>query len=227
MGTACETKCVHGTPKVSPNDNLAICACDNCYSGISCEMECSGRGTCTNDTCDCGFDGWRGKTCESKGCPGWGSDCSGHGTCIAALGHCYCRPGWAGRGCEIPQCPGGGNCSEHGLCDGINHDPPVCITCDPGYKGTGCDQRCFNGTVVKLDNSEVCQCDACFTGIDCSKECNGRGTCQGKQCVCQKGWRGDRCEIVGCPGIGSDCSGHGDCLAVNQECDCYRGWKGR
>ena len=225
MGRACETKCENGTPQQTA-DGSFFCQCDDCFSGISCDMECSGRGNCTNNTCDCGFEGWRGATCDTKGCPGWGSDCSGHGSCITALGICYCRPGWSGRGCHIPQCAGGGNCSGHGVCDGVNHDPPVCVFCDSGYMGEGCEQKCINGTVIKSGEGDTCKCDSCHTGVDCGVECNGHGKCNNGKCACDSGWRGSKCETIGCPGQGVDCTNHGVCLLVTQQCDCFNGWKG-
>lgn len=224
MGTACDVRCVKGTPSKN-NDGNYICNCKTCYSGISCDKECSGHGNCTNGTCDCGFDGWRGSLCERKGCPGWKTDCSGHGSCLAD-GSCYCNPGWSGVGCEQPQCPGGGNCNGHGVCDGKNHDPPVCVSCDAGYYGKDCGTRCYNGTVLDGPNGKQCQCDSCFTGVYCNKECDLHGKCVNGRCQCQSGYRGEKCETVGCPGIGSDCSGHGVCLSVNQQCSCYKGWKG-
>ena len=225
MGSACEIECVHGRARRTA-DGRYVCECEKCYSGISCNLECTGRGNCTNGTCDCGFEGWRGPACEMKGCPGWNIDCSGHGSCIASLEMCFCRPGWGGRGCHIPQCAGGGNCSGHGVCDGENHDPPVCVTCDPGYMGTDCGIPCVNGNVTKTTNGQSCSCDSCFTGRSCDKECDSHGTCTHGQCKCNKGWRGVKCETVGCPGEGTDCSNHGVCLSATQECDCFKGWKG-
>ena len=226
MGFACEAKCVNGSAILDQTGNSFVCLCDDCFGGADCELKCAGHGTCKNGTCDCGFEGWRGRTCETKRCPGWGSDCTAHGSCISSLGQCYCRPGWIGRGCEVPQCPGGGNCSGHGVCDGIHHDPPVCTLCDESYMGSGCELKCLNGSRNTTNGGDICLCDACHTGLECDSECDGHGQCVGGVCSCNKGWRGNKCETVGCPGVGVDCSGHGVCLAVNQECDCYTGWKG-
>lgn len=225
MGSACEIPCIHGDVRQTA-DGQFVCDCHSCFSGISCDIECSGRGNCTNGTCDCGFDGWRGPACETKGCPGWHKDCTGHGSCISALGVCMCRPGWRGRGCHIPQCPGGGNCSGHGVCDGMHNDPPICISCDPGYMGIDCGMPCKHGNVTKILNKETCVCDSCHTGVSCDKECDQHGSCIADHCKCDTGWRGAKCQRVGCPGIGTDCSNHGVCLTVTQQCDCYRGWKG-
>lgn len=231
MGEACQTPCLNGTVMKTEN-NEEFCSCNDCFNGISCDVECSSRGVCINDTCDCGFDGWRGKTCDVLRCPGLGSDCSGHGDCIPSLQQCNCKAGWKGRGCEIPHCAGGGDCTSQGICDGANYDPPVCISCNDTYFGRGCERRCFNGSVIKTtDNSlasrnEECRCDSCYSGVDCALECNGRGHCNNGTCRCDVGWRGEKCGRIGCPGVGEDCSGHGRCLSLEQECHCDKGWKG-
>lgn len=85
FGSDCGQYCHNGviiTP--DPNDLATqYCQCDPCFTGTECDIECSGRGTCHNGTCDCGIDGWRGDNCERSGCPGLnGQDCSGHGSCI-------------------------------------------------------------------------------------------------------------------------------------------------
>ena len=40
------------------------------------------------------------------------------------------------------------------------------------------------------------------------------------------GWRGDRCDVPGCPGHKVDCSRHGDCNAASGTCVCNEGWSG-
>lgn len=231
MGIACTEKCLNGTGRIRP-DGTAVCDCDSCFSGTACDQECSNQGKCNNATCDCGFEGWRGSTCETKGCPGWGKDCTGHGDCIPSTGQCICRSGWAGRGCEIPQCPGGGNCSNHGVCDGVNYDPPQCIKCDTGYMGRGCELSCVNGNVSVGVNKETgepsysCICDSCYSGIACDQVCSLHGTCSNGTCNCIVGWKGDVCSQKGCPGTTIDCSGKGVCLKSESKCICYNGWKG-
>ena len=231
MGVACEERCLNGTGRIR-SDSTAVCDCDKCYTGAACDKECSGHGTCRNGTCNCGFEGWRGINCDVKGCPGWGTDCSGHGDCIPSTGQCICRSGWGGLGCEIPQCPGGGNCSSHGVCDGINFDPPKCVSCFVGYMGRGCELKCVYGNVsTSLDSSgeEIvyrCVCDKCYSGIACDEECSLHGNCSNGTCSCAVGWRGDVCSKKGCPGRELDCSGKGVCLISSGQCVCYNGWKG-
>ena len=93
MGVACELPCQHGTPT-----SKHICVCDQCYNGAACDMLCSNHSSlCADGKCDCGFKGWRGQYCEKKGCPGYKTDCSGHGQCLTASQTCICDPGWSGR----------------------------------------------------------------------------------------------------------------------------------
>ena len=85
FGSDCGQFCHNGdilTP--DPNDLATqTCQCHDCFSGTECNVECSGRGSCYNGTCDCGIAGWRGDNCERSGCPGLnGEDCSGNGNCI-------------------------------------------------------------------------------------------------------------------------------------------------
>lgn len=57
--------------------------------------------------------------------------------------------------------------------------------------------------------------------------CSGHGACNESvgRCVCMGRWRGDECEVQGCPGFaetGKDCNGHGICQAG--ACICAAGW---
>lgn len=54
--------------------------------------------------------------------------------------------------------------------------------------------------VVKLLSGDMCECGICYIGVDCGIECNGYGKCEQGVCVCYSGWRGVKCEIVGCLG---------------------------
>ena len=74
----------------------------------------------------------------------------------------------------------------------------------------------------------MCECDDCYSGPACDIFCSGRGTlCQDDgMCFCgYDGWRGDHCEIEGCPGDPTDCSERGVC-GVGGRCFCDPGWNG-
>lgn len=226
MGDACELRCVHGMPTRYFDGNWE-CLCEPCYSGVSCEGECSNRGQCnkTVGQCDCGYEGGRGVNCEVNGCPGWGRDCTGHGVCNSITGQCTCNSGWSGRGCDIPSCPQ--NCNNHGSCHAVGTQPTC--QCDAGRFGSACQYGCLNGTVHMEGEEETCVCDPCFSGPFCDVSCSGTGNCmQNGTCDCGfRGGRGDYCELPGCPGYGSDCSGKGTCNKATGNCVCNEGWKGQ
>ena len=79
----------------------------------------------------------------------------------------------------------------------------------------------------------MCECDPCFGGETCQSICSERGECVedsegNKFCDCgTEGYRGERCEIQGCPGIKVDCSGNGTCLPDEWTCLCNSGFTGR
>lgn len=61
-------------------------------------MLCSNHSDkCVGGKCVCGFEGWRGPYCERKGCPGYLTDCSGHGSCLSSSQKCICESGWSGK----------------------------------------------------------------------------------------------------------------------------------
>ena len=169
---------------------------------------------CTNEgKCDCGFDGWRGETCDRRGCPGYDISCTGHGMCNPTTRACTCDPGWSGEGCHIAKCQD--DCNLHGTC--LPLDQPVC-NCTGLYFGLTCAQQCVHGTVKTPDTDDLstqfCECDPCYTGPECNLLCGGHGQCVNGSCDCGSlGWRGDVCEKAGCPGQnGLDCTGHGSCI---------------
>ena len=147
-------------------------------------------------------------------------DCTGHGTCNAAIHECTCHPGWMSKACDVPDCPGL-NCSGHGVCN-ATLDPPRCTDCVRGWMGKGCDEPCVNGTQTPPD-SGFCQCHPCFAGKGCDSECSGHGTCDGVTCKCNVGYRGDKCQFDGCPGKEHDCSLHGSCNSAEHDCICLPG----
>ena len=191
--------------------------------GVGCDSECSEHGKVVNNKCVCDL-GWRGDLCDNPGCPGDGSDCTGHGVCNAATHVCTCNEGWAGIGCEIPDCPGTPNCFLRGICN-ASLDPPRCQNCTKGWMGPACNDPCTNGQQVPM-NSGTCVCEPGWVGVGCDSECSEHGRIVSDICVCDVGWRGTYCENPGCPGNGTDCSGHGKCNSATHKCTCTNGWTG-
>jgi len=124
-------------------------------------------------------------------------------------------------GCHIVQCEN--DCSGKGVC--LELEPPEVprCNCTNKYFGIDCSSYCDHGTIIKPDPTDLsswyCECDSCFTGAQCDRECSGRGSCTNGTCDCgTAGWRGDNCEKAGCPGLdGTDCSGHGSCITASAE----------
>ena len=46
MGDSCQYDCLHGRERVPFSSN---CTCDPCYTGFSCDVECTHAGMCTSD----------------------------------------------------------------------------------------------------------------------------------------------------------------------------------
>ncbi|XP_063955651.1 uncharacterized protein LOC135154217 [Lytechinus pictus] len=196
-----------------------VCKCtDPCWHGVSCHDLCSGQGFCTqegNSHCECQPSYW-GEFCEIASCHGDGRPCSGHGVCQPDR-TCMCESSWLGQGCELPVCIN--DCNGYGFCDGSS-GIPVC-QCDENHFGLDCGYDCVNGTVF----NETCVCDPCSSGPFCDQECAGHGICMDDTCHCDQAWWGTDCSYRGCPGDGTNCTGHGYCDALRQQCSCMLGWK--
>eukprot|EP00298_Acanthocystis_sp_HF-20_P017341 c21728_g2_i1.p1 GENE.c21728_g2_i1~~c21728_g2_i1.p1 ORF type:complete len:298 (-),score=105.03 c21728_g2_i1:143-1036(-) len=103
------------------------------------------------------------------------------------------------------------NYCEHGVCDAGD------CRCHRFWTGDSCNEcvRNYFG-----DNCESCPIDSHM------RVCSSHGTCSDGRlgsgvCTCDDGWQSENCE---CPGVGSICSGHGECL--NGICTCAEGWRG-
>ena len=182
-------------------------------------------------SCQCDFyQGYKGAICDQPRCPGWPKDCMGRGSCNVATQQCDCDPGLTGRACEITSCTG--DCNSRGTCKYFETEKAVrCVNCQQNSMGDGCELMCVHGTAVRHTGGDwECQCNPCYSGNDCSLFCSGHTnstTCVDNKCDCgTAGWRGDVCEVAGCPGIGKDCSGHGDCNKATRQCMCKAGWDG-
>lgn len=216
-----------------------MCACDypDFWTGEKCETpRCPGEVTVT------------GEASDEPGsiAPTNTKYCSDNGYCNTAIHTCYCEPAWLGSGCEIPDCPGEPDCSGNGTCIVVGGNPEC--ECSVKFYGDSCDKECHNGDVKKANSSatvrfdpvtgfefytqltDECECHSCWTGRDCDVLCSGYGTCDSTAGVCAcdplSGWRGDLCEVPGCPGYGEDCTGHGECISSTHTCVCDAGWRG-
>ena len=69
---------------------------------ITCDSNCTGRGSCTfPGYCIC-EPGWGGGNCASPTCQNIGF-CSGHGSCVG-FDDCDCEQGWLGQSCSMADC---------------------------------------------------------------------------------------------------------------------------
>lgn len=221
MGAACNNPCTHGLQVPMNSGN---CVCDKGWVGVGCDSECSGHGSIIGGVCQCHV-GWRGHACENPGCPGDGTDCTGHGECNGATHVCTCHAGWMALGCNIPDCPGDPNCFNRGFCNGTTN-PPLCQNCNKGWMGPACNDPCTHGAQTPM-NSGNCSCEPGWVGVGCDSECSEHGKIINGTCQCIEGWRGTACERPGCPGVGIDCTNHGQCNAATHVCQCYDGWTGK
>ncbi|XP_048576830.1 N-acetylglucosamine-1-phosphodiester alpha-N-acetylglucosaminidase [Nematostella vectensis] len=108
---------------------------------------------------------------------------------------------------------------KYGLVNAINLD------------GGGSTTMVVNGSVVNYPSDKcgdfICAREvstiACFHAPDCDPlDCNGRGTCQMGECVCDHPWTGPGCDTHECRL--TNCSMNGVCTKVG--CQCNAGWTG-
>ncbi|XP_033103053.1 multiple epidermal growth factor-like domains protein 6 [Anneissia japonica] len=142
-----------------------------------CPYQCSGRGTCVNNTCEC-LPGWSGEDCRNGSCI---SNCI-NGECVS--GFCRCNVGWEGDTCEdFATCFGVNNCTdeEHGMCLETN----ICL-CNKGFTGDDC--------------SVIPTCH----GV---ANCSGNGICVDVDvCDCYDQWKSATCDTLSCHNV-DGCSG--------------------
>ncbi|KAL6074432.1 Tenascin N [Balamuthia mandrillaris] len=195
------------------------------------EEQCSGFGTCNNQTGNCScMPGRTGADCSIPVCEGNPNQCSHHGLCLwdeqSNKAFCDCDEGWGGEDCSIPKCS---TCSGHGVCV-TELDPPRCLCDGPkdivigdvslsdaeGWTGEECAELVMNC------NSEESKCGA---------RCGDNGD-EGYGCMtneCPEGWKGWDCATPVCVNTGNpECNGHGQCVARERnstpQCECREGW---
>ena len=141
----------------------------------ACPHNCNGHGDCISPSsrCSCWPQNealgtyWKGADCSLQGCASGRSwhdaaisddighqvtECSSRGNCDYGKGVCTCQDGFEGRACERLSCPNG--CAGHG----------TCVSLESLAHHQYMDYN-FNWDHDKLYG---CQCDARFTGYDCS-----------------------------------------------------------
>ena len=144
-----------------------------------CEKNCSNNGYCEFGTCYCD-DGYYGKLCDSKTCPGTFCiyddeffstsecvHCSGYGECNNSV--CVCEAGYSGDDCSKQTCRD--NCSFSGDC--VEMYPVSQCDCDGKFGGDTCEAvLCLNNCNEPYgacnSTTGLCTCNEGFYGIDCS-----------------------------------------------------------
>jgi len=126
-------------------------------------------------------------------------ECSARGACDRSTGECNCMVGYEGEACHRTSCPG--NCHGHGVCQAEyrfaadagstytgawDQDMNMGCLCDAGWRGPDCTQRECPSGVDPLGAAGGAE----------GRDCSGRGVCDYTtgQCVCFKGYFGERCE---------------------------------
>ncbi|PAA50248.1 hypothetical protein BOX15_Mlig026350g2, partial [Macrostomum lignano] len=136
--------------------------------------------------------GWIGSSCSEAVC----SPKCDNGMCVAP-NSCNCSSGWSGATCNKPVCAK--ECANGGICVA----PNTC-RCAAGFDG------------------EQCQSVATTVSSVCVGGCGSNGKCVRGRCVCNLGYKGDKCELPLCK---NNCNSVGTCLAPNK-CRCPDGYHG-
>ena len=194
------------------------------------DAECGwpARGACVSGKCTCGI-GFKGRACELCDANRLGAactvqcsfplSCNGHGRCSGLDGTCICATGWSG-----PQCASD---DDMGSVSNNETASEIVINSTTGMSSVGTTAAW--STPVPTPPQAFCAT---------SEDCGGaaRGACVSGVCVCQDGFRGDRCESCAEGQTGQNCSvtcrfpwacsGHGRCEGVTGVCLCEAGWSG-
>ena len=190
--------------------------------GVCDQESCTGNRHCSEGgKCVC-KDGFTGKQCERETCK-----CNPLGGSCDASGKCVCEQGFKGELCYDFDCPS--NCSSTAAgtratgCE-VSKTGNLCV-CRDGFTGPRCEASMCGATDFgvpcngrgKCDETKnSCQCTKgwmgsfCNTLVGCGECVNGQ--CSNGTCVCNKGYRGPKCDKRICEGKdGIACSGQGQC----------------
>ena len=143
------------------------CACPLNTQGV-----CSAHGKCKINTCEC-FSGWNHVAdCSQRTCPygkAWfdkaksedqahaPAECSNAGICDRVTGECKCFSGHEGNACQRTSC----HCNDRGYCKSIGQ---ISLS-EYGKTYPYWDK----------DVTQVCYCDAGYSGYDCSEQMCPKG----------------------------------------------------
>jgi hypothetical protein len=186
-------------------------------------------------SCEC-FDDWTGRYCERYVFEEPHLDCV-NGRYSHEENKCECVYGFTGMLCE------------HRLrCDnGIIIDNK-CV-CNDGYSGKYCNMKrplpiieqriqneiktrysqreCIQGQLITINDTtllEQCVCNRGWSGDKCEEPLclNGRYNITSDTCECFDNWTGDKCDTS----CRKQCSYKGSVCNINQVCECNEGWSG-
>ena len=229
----------------SDNSGVAICVCDEGYTGSNC------------NSCATGYQDFDNNgTCELT-CAGAGLSCGAFGQCddTGGTATCVCGTGYDGETCNVcasgyqdndfsgtcePDCTTSGlACGSNGSCSDAS-GTAICV-CDTGYTGAACN-LCASGY---QDNNEdgVCLPDCATSGLACGNNGSCSDTSGAATCVCATGYDGPLCLDCAsgyqdndfdticeesCTISTLNCNEHGSCndTSGTPECACEAGYAG-
>lgn len=212
------------------------CLCHPGFSGLycqetSCPVLCSGNGIFSNGKCIC-HNGYKGYDCDMPSSWCEVPNCNNNGYCNNN-GICECKEGWTGMFCDEKICEN--NCNDHGICKNGK------CYCENGYFSSDCSKNVREIGSIKINNYQEEKNfkikdnisnnnygnKAALTNNNVNETsflCNFRGiyNTTTSSCICSSGYKGRRCEEIGCS---INCGEHGRCTS-NNICICEDSYEG-